>query len=355
MTASCCCRYGRITASLLTVTLLTGAASAHQKWFYDAGAYPFRWDLLWQGLPLAFLSGSLLLTLLIGLAWHLRGGRGFLPGPELFGDLPLRRAALYGLVPAILGIHIAVPLLVNGVLGDLFSPNNPLPGAWAFVLGLVQTGVALAFFYGGFARPAAAVLAGLWLTGVFILGLEPMLENVHYLAFAAFFVLAGRGPIAIDRLIFPRLEPPASWQRLAPLALRVGIGINFVVLSLTEKLARLPYAEAFLQEYPLNFTAFFGIPMHDHLFVLFAGAVELLIGLCLIFGLFTREVIVVAWLPFNLTLTVFNWVELIGHLPIYGAMALLLIWSPHEKESRLWLSGLREGPLPSAPQANTLA
>lgn len=341
---------GLLLASLLLASLLlTSVASAHQKWFYDAGPYDFRWDLLVQGLPLAFLGGTLFLTLLIGLLWRLRGGRGFLPGPELFGDLPVRRAALYGLVPAILGIHIAVPLLVNGVLGDLFSPNNPLPGAWAFVLGLVQTGVALAFFYGGFTRPAALVLAGLWLTGIFTLGLEPMLENVHYLAFAVFFYLAGRGPIAVDRLIFPRLEPSAAFMRYAPLALRVGVGLNLVVLAFTEKLGRLHYAQAFLQEYPLNFTAFFGIPMQDELFILFAGSVELLVGLCLVFGFFTREIIVVAWLPFNLTLTVFNWTELVGHLPIYGILAVLLVWSPTPKEEALWVSGLREGPLAVEP------
>jgi hypothetical protein len=72
--------------------------------------------------------------------------------------------------------------------------------------------------------------------------------------------------------------------------------------------------------------------------------VELLVGACLILNIFPREIIIVAWLPINLTLTVFDWVELVGHLPIYGAFAALLIWD--NASLPLWLRGMREGPLP---------
>ena len=79
------------------------------------------------------------------------------------------------------------------------------------------------------------------------------------------------------------------------------------------------------------------------LFVLCAGSVELLVGLFIMFGLFPRTIIVIAWLPFNLTLTIFDWVELIGHLPFYGAMAFLLVWTPEEQD--LWIKGMRAMPI----------
>jgi hypothetical protein len=41
-----------------------------------------------------------------------------------------------------------------------------------------------------------------------------------------------------------------------------------------------------------------------------------------------------------MTLTVFNWVELLGHLPLYGVMAVLLIWTPAEEDQRLWVRGV---------------
>ncbi len=208
--------------------------------------------------------------------------------------------------------------------------------------------VALALFYGAFTRVAAIALAALWVAGIPLLGIEAMLDNTLYLGFAAFF-LAGRGPYSIDRLLFPRTEPPEWTARYAITALRVGLGVSFLVVAFTEKFANLPLARAFLEQYPLNFTSALGFPLSDKLFILGAGSVELALGLFLISGVFVREIVLVALIPTNLTLTVFNWSELIGHLPIYGILAILLIWEPGPRNLLLWIRGLREGPLPSDP------
>ncbi len=80
-----------------------------------------------------------------------------------------------------------------------------------------------------------------------------------------------------------------------------------------------------------------------YLFALSAGAVELLAGLMILFGVFPRKIILVALFPMNLSLTVFNWEELIGHMPLYGALAFFLIWTPRDRD--LWVAGLRRGPL----------
>jgi hypothetical protein len=323
----------------------TRPARAHEKWFHETANYPLRWDLFFRPLPLAFAGAALLVTLGAWLWWRARGRRGFVPGPESFGTTEERRSALYGLVPLILGAHIAVPLLVNGVQGNLFSPDNPLPGAWKYLLGLAQTGVALALFYGALARAAALILAGLWVIGLFLLGAEPMLDNTLYLGVAGFFFLAGRGPVSIDRLLLPRLEPPGRLMERAVPVLRTGLGLSLIAVAFTEKFANMPLALAFLQEYPLNFTAAFGIPLSNEVFVLCAGAVELLVGLWILLNIFPREIVLIAWVPINMTLTIFNWVELVGHLPIYGILAVLLLWTPGQENREIWLRGLREGPL----------
>ncbi len=214
-----------------------------------------------------------------------------------------------------------------------------------YALGLAQTGIALAIFYGALTRIAAVALAVLWFAGIFLIGLEPMLESSMYLGFAAFFFLAGRGPISIDRLVLPKLEPSAQMMLKAISALRAGLGLSLVFVAFTEKFANIPLATAFLERYPLNFTAALGIPMSNETFILCAGAVELLVGLWILIGIFPREIILIAWIPINLTLTIFNWTELIGHLPIYGTLAVLLVWSPGRENLALWLSGLRSGPL----------
>lgn len=338
----------------LVMALAVQPAFAHEKWFTEPSALPLRFDLFFQPLPLTLTAGVLAVTALAALYWRMRKGRGFVPGPESLGATAERRSALYGLVPLILGIHVAVPLLVSGVQGQLFSPNNLLPPVWANFMGLAETGIGLALFYGAFTRMAAVALAGLWLLGVPLLGLERMLENIFFLGIAAFFFLAGRGPISVDRLVLPRLEPPVRLLEHAIPALRMGLGASLVVVAFTEKLANIPLGLEFLDHYPLNFTAALGIPLSNEVFVLSAGVVELLVGLLLLLGIFPRETVVIAWLPINLTLTIFNWTELVGHLPIYGIMAVLLLWSPGRENLALWVNGLRGGPLAveEPPQPN---
>jgi len=277
------------------------------------------------------------------LAWAAfvsRDRRTLLPGPEQFGATQDSLAMFYGWVPFILGIHTAVPLLVCGVNGEWLSPNNDLEGWSKYVLGLMQTGIALALFYGGFTRLAAALLGVVWLAGGLCFGLEPMLENAHFLGLAGFFWLCGRGPWSIDRLLFPALEPSPRLQRHALQAARIGLGVSLIVVAFTEKLGNPALAEKFLEVHRVNFTHLFGIPLSNSVFAICAGAVELLVGIWVAFGIFIRLIIVIAWFPFTLPLTHFNWLELIGPLPFYGLLAVLLVWDPKQHE-QAFLNGLR--------------
>jgi uncharacterized membrane protein YphA (DoxX/SURF4 family) len=285
------------------------------------------------------IAAVVAVTILTALARRHLGRPNLFPGPVALGARPEGIMRFYAWVPVILGIHIALPLLVYGIQGRLFAPHLNLTGAWQYWLGLIQVGAALALFYGGLTRLAAIGIGFAWLLGIGVFGFEPMMENTHYLGFAAFFLLAGRGPFSVDRLLFPKLDPSSRMVQLAPVMLRIGVGISLVMVAFTEKLANPALAQSFLQQHPLNFTGALGIPMSDATFALCAGSVELLVGLFILSGLFPRLIILVAWLPFNLTLTIFDWVELIGHLPFYGALAVLLIWTPEESE--LWLRGVR--------------
>ena len=258
----------RWTYSLATFVFLSLAfviaatpAFAHEKWFQDPSGFPLRWDLFFRPLPLALFAAVSLATLGAGFLWRMRDGRSFIPGPEAFGATDERRSMLYAIAPLILGVHVAIPLLFNGVQGQLFTPDNEMPGVWANFLGFAETMVALALFYGAFTRIAASALAALWVAGIPLLGIEAMLDNTLYLGFAAFFFLAGRGPYSIDRLLFPRTEPPEWTARYAIPALRVGLGVSFLVVAFTEKLANLPLARSFLEQYPLNFTSAVGFPL----------------------------------------------------------------------------------------------
>ena len=327
-------------AVVIALVALPCAAVAHEKWFADAKGYPTHWEQIFRFPQIVGVLLALAATIVLAVVWRGTGRRALLPGPEAFGATPDSRARFYGLVPLILGIHVGVPLIVLGITGQLFSPNNPLSGPWLYVLGVMQIGIGLSVIYGGLARAGGAALCLLWLAGTGVVGLESMLENAHYLGFGAFFLLTGRGPYAVDRLLFPAFEPTPRLSRLAMPALRIGTGLGLTLVAFTEKLANPELARAFLHQHPLNFTGWLHIPMSDDLFVLCAGSTELLIGLCLIFGIFPRLIVASAWVLINMSLTVFSWVELVGHLPLYGVMAILLVWTPHEE--RLWTKGVLE-------------
>src|SRR3954467_10829689 len=323
----------------LSFFVSTRTAFAHEKWFHQGAWEPANWRKVAEFPTAALIAGVVILTILAALLRRRLTRPNVFPGPVALGADAEGITRFYALVPVILAIHVAVPLLVYGVQGHLFAPYLNLQGVWQYWLGLIQVGAAIALFYGGLTRLAAIAIGVAWLIGIGVFGLEPMLENSHYIGFAAFFFLAGRGPFSIDHLLFPRWDPPSGMMRLAPSALRIGVGISLVMVAFTEKLANPQLAQSFLRQHPLNFTAALGMPMSDATFVLCAGTVELLVGLCVLFGLFPRLIILIAWLPFNLTLTIFDWVELIGHLPFYGAMAFLLVWTPEEHD--LWINGMR--------------
>ncbi len=252
-------------------------------------------------LPLSLAGIVLVVTLAAFIVWRLRDERSFLPGPSAFGATFESKSLLYRLLPLIIGIHFAVPLLVDGTHTRLFSPNDRMTGLPAFIAGLSETFIALSFFFGGLTRVSAALLAVLWVSGFWIVGAENTLENSVYLGAAVFFFMAGRGPVAIDRILFPKLEPPPSLARNAMIPLRIGLGASLTVVAFTEKLANQPLALDFLKTHPLNFTAALGLPISDELFVLAAGCVELLVGLWILLGIFNREIVIFALLPFNLT------------------------------------------------------
>ncbi len=242
-----------ITASFVAAG--TAPAAAHEKWFSNAGGHPLRWDLFFRPLPLTLTGAVLAATLAAFFVWRARGERGFLPGPTLLGATARGKSVLYGILPLIVGVHCAVPLLVDGTQTRLFSPNNTMTGAPSYIIGVCETFVALSFFYGGLTRISAVLLAALWFASFWIVGPEATFENTLFLGVAAFFFMAGRGPISIDRLLVPKLEPSPWLIGNAVVPLRVGLGISLTVGAFTEKLANQPLALDFLKNHPLNFTA----------------------------------------------------------------------------------------------------
>lgn len=306
---------------------VTAALALHQRWFLDDDRFPVDVGALATARFLVPLAIALAVTAVALLLWRARDEREVVPGPMRLGMRWEDYERLLAWMPLVIGIHTAVPLVIAGAERWLFVPSMQLP--WNFlggVVALAEIVVALSFLYGALTRIAAAALALVWLAGFLFFGpLEP-LEMGHFLGIAAFLFATGRGPLAFDTLL-QRLHRPIP-RLLGPglTTLRVATGLAIAVTAFTEKLGNAPMALAFLERHAFNFFPAIGLGgIDDTTFVLLAGTVELTFGLLLASGAFVRLTILILWLPFNLTLPFLGWTELVGHLPLYGIMALFLV------------------------------
>ncbi|HEV7593949.1 MAG TPA: hypothetical protein VGO33_03045 [Gemmatimonadaceae bacterium] len=300
----------------------------HERWFIDETRFPVQFDT-WSSpnslIPIAVAVG---ITAVATVIYRARGRKSVVPGPIALGMPWESYVRLLSWMPLVIGVHMGITLLVSGVSRQLFVPNLELPfNLLGGVLGMVEIAIALGFIYGALARPAAAALALLWIAGMMVFGPLRLIEHAEIFGIAFFLYATGRGPLAFD-MAFEKLHKPV--KPLIPYAvpvLRVALGIGLAVVAFTEKLWNIPMGLAFLSKYHFNFFPYIGLPgIDDTKFLLIAGTIELLLGLMLIAGTYVRLIIVATLIPFNLTLPFLGWRELVGHLPIYGILALLLLW-----------------------------
>src|SRR3954468_3746500 len=308
----------------------------HERWFLDEAKFPVQFATWASTNSLVPIGVALGITVIATLIWRARGKHSVVPGPITLGMPWENYVTVLTWVPLVIGVHMGVTLLVSGVSRQLFIPNLALPvNLLGGVLGMIEIAIALSFIYGALARPAAAVLAFIWLVGTIVFGPLRIIEHTEILGIAFFIFATGRGPLAFDQAL-DRLSKPVD--RLIPYAvpvLRVALGIALTVVAFTEKIWNGPMAVAFLQDHHFNFFPYIGMTSVDNgRFVLIAGTIELIVGLMLITGSYVRLVILITLIPFNLSLPFMGWRELVGHLPTYGILALLLLWGDERPGER---------------------
>ena len=300
----------------------------HERWFTDEARFPVqfdRWNTPESLIPTAVAVGIAASTFVV---WRALKRRSLVPGPMTLGMTAENYEKLLSWVPLVIGVHMGITLLVGGVSRQLFVPNLELPvNLLGGVLGLAEIAIGLSFVYGALARPAAAALGLLWLAGVFLFGPTRLLEHTEILGVAFFLFVTGRGPLAFDMAMERLHRPIARFIPYVVPVLRVCTAVAIIIVAFTEKLWNVPMGLAFLAEHHFNFFPAIGMSMiDDTTFLLIAGTVELTIGLVLLSGAYVRLLILATLIPFNLTLPFLGWRELVGHLPIYGIFALLLLW-----------------------------
>ena len=290
--------------------------AAHVKWFTDPQAHPTDWSLLLSVPVLAAFAAAFAAAGVAYVIQHRVREPAMMKAFERFA----------GIAPTVLGLHVGVALLVSALLGILFSPNlRPNDELLGHAILNVEAMCGLMLLLGLATRPASVLLALLGIIAMQPFTFEGILENVHILGIALFFFIVGRGPFSLDRL--RRVKPPVRNDEAPAWALtllRVCLGFAIAFSALTEKLLDPGLAQALLDQRPfLNIVRPFGIA--DPQFAYLAGLTELVIGIVVLSGRLTRPVMAIGAVIFTMTLPVFGWTEILGHLPFYGIMFVLFI------------------------------
>ena len=244
-------------------------------------------------------------------------------------------------LPRLLGLHAGLALLGTALDGGYLAPSMRLPsGAGGAALVAIEV-VTAAMLVTGFRRHlAAALLVAAGIVGLPFYGLAPVLERADLLGAAVYLAFA-RGRRATS-------EERAEVNPAAAAAMRVLTGLALIVLAFTEKLLNPALAEAFLDLQPtFNVFATLGV-LATQDFVWFAAAIELTLGALLVLGRLPRLTVVLVGIPFNATLPLLGWRELIGHLPVYGVLLVVLV----EAQTRRYRAD-RAGPV--VPDARRVA
>jgi hypothetical protein len=309
---------------------MTALPLAHETWLIHDDV-PTDWSFVTEGATLALLAGAVLVTVAVRLLSRVRPGV----------DVPvLGRMAPF--MPFAIRLHLAVSLIGLVSLGYYLSPAMDLQAnVVGILLGAVMVIVAVAMVIGIEVRIAAWILVAAGPLGMLEFGVSPVLQRIDMLGPAVFLIFTGAGRWSAEYELGRVRDPSPETVARAVWALRVAAGAALIIVAFVEKLAQPQLALEFLHHYPqFNVAQSVGIGMSDLDFARVAGSIEVLFGLLLISGALPQAIVLIAGVPFNATLWFFGNLELVGHLPIYGTMLVLLVYgsSPQFRPEvpRLW-------------------
>jgi uncharacterized membrane protein YphA (DoxX/SURF4 family) len=221
---------------------------------------------------------------------------------------------------ALINFFLVMILLQGGFL----APNLILPASLLPLGVFLQAATVVCTSF-------SVILAGIIVlfTTVTVLFVFPSI-SINYVfelgAIGIFMVLNGPVISAVDQWILSVRKSEQRWK-LSVRILRVGIGLQLVILALTEKLIDPGLGLVFVEMYPFyNFFITLGVEQVSNLhFVYFIGISELVLGSMLMLGIASRIVLVVLAAAFTTTAIIHGLHEILGHLPIFAAAVVLLL------------------------------
>ena len=310
--------------TFLAMAMFSFHSAAHVRWFVPVGT-----ELPDMTLPLDWISGIVT-----------AGAIGFILSVFVVKFLADRFSKIATFVYApiertnniewyILFGLVNMLFLHNLMLGDFLGPHYFLPEQYMMVgvvlqaLILIGSVISLAF--------TGAVLIVIALLGIVLFSFESGIDYFfEMLSLGLAYLFISTKLNSNDNLMFKRFGLD-RFVFAAPVVLRIGLGIQLISLALHNKIFEPAATYYFLLEHPYyNFLHYFGWTDFSHLhFAYAAGIFESCFGLMLTLGICNRYVICVIAFFFVSTGVISGLEEVIGHLPIFGFIAVLVTVGEH--------------------------
>lgn len=300
----------------LAILSMTSLAAAHVKWFAQPIAEAVRpysifdWQVI---LSIVLVLGIVFVG--IFLEKKLRVPQSLNRFIEKFAPSALSLAS----------IGFGLSFIIFSYNGFIFAPNLMATGSVGGMLLLLQALAGLMMLLGIYERIGGFVLVSIFGIAVFEYGFFEMMDSLEMMGFALYATIIGRPKWRIaDSEILSRLTHHIHEYGLP--ILRVGTGLNLMVLGLSEKILAPDLTAGFLSNYDWNIMQNLGLEWYtDYWFAYSAGVAEFLFGLFFLLGLVTR--LTTAFLAIFLvsTLALLGPVELVGHLPHFSIAIVLIV------------------------------
>lgn len=335
-----CIRLKYIVAFSVVATGASGQAAGHVDYVTEGGEsiapLPFLLDTLTDPVNAALLLGGAFVVSVTAL--------GYLKVLPVARDIMVFREAMRDyedLIPWLLRLSFGIPLIGAGFVGYLFSPAvKPLLPITSTSSRLILIGIGFLLLFGLATRVAAAIGLGVYLVS---LAFSPVLLLAsEFIPGLLAIVLVGSGRPSADHVLdtlasaegtlYGEIDPihrlsarfhtiVTPFEPFVATIVRVGLGLNFIFLGVSQKLLAPGPALAVVEKYDLAGV----IAVDPGLWVVGAGLAELALGTALVIGLFTRASAMVALFLFTLTLFALPDDPVLAHLTLFGLASLLLI------------------------------
>lgn len=313
-------------------TFISINANAHAKWFITDASEFSRQSYPIDAISITICASAAIFILmsywLNRLAYHNTLINRALYQPLLRNQRKLQDVSWPG---ATLKLAIAILLLSNILQGDFIAPNFDTGGDPKPYL-LLQAGLLLILTISQtmFSISLLAICSLLF----FLLPLESTIDYFPELI-AIGIALYMNAPDKRKEVYYLKFENgryKISGANFGLVCLRFGIGIQLIILTVHDKLLSPAYGLAFLSDYPyMNFLRHINAPISQDIYFIFcAGMAELCFGILLVSNIAARLSLALIIFFFMITGFVLDANELLGHLPILVAAAILFVYLPED-------------------------